>query len=150
MDAVIGGLVGGLFIGLINIYVQNKIEHFRLIERRLNILRDEISEFLGLSEELRLKSKYSEHINLATEPIYPKLMNSSYKIKFYLAEEDKCVKKQINSLVDELRKIADQKSSTFTEYEKIEKELCDEFENEISIQFKKIHNSLKNLKHLFC
>jgi phosphoglycerate-specific signal transduction histidine kinase len=146
MTGVIGGLIGGLIVALFNTFVQNRIEHFQITERRMNILREEISLFLSLSEKLRLIKKGLVNKD---DNLYNNMMLSLNKIRFYLVEENKEVQEKLNQLIEQVRTLSDQTNTPFDDYKKVEDKFIELANKLFYNNLKAIHKKLNSIWEFF-
>ncbi len=81
MDKIIIGLISGIIAAFFTVFFTNRKERNILIEKWMNLLRDEVSKFLGLCENLRLLD--GKKIDFSN-PIYGNLIASKFKIEMLL------------------------------------------------------------------
>lgn len=133
-------LIVALLSAYITYFFTNRKERNILIEKWMNQLRDEVSKYLGLCEQLRLLKKV-EFAN----PIYGDLVTSMYKIELLLNKDDKKDGNIQNKLLEgiiKLRELADLKD--FTSFELLERKVIDDTYCILDANWKEISSELKN------
>lgn len=82
-----GGFIGGIVVSFINNYFTLKKEKNLILDKWMNQLRDEVSNFLECSEKVRLKMKFSKKDmgEMLLEPEFSEFIGISYKVELLLS-----------------------------------------------------------------
>lgn len=119
----ITAILGAGFIGsLVSTYYESKLDHIKeknlLKEKWGNLLRDSVSNYLGLCETLRSKSFVDN------PDLFGKIISSLYKVELLLSGLDND-QKQLSSYIKNLKEaIVNHSFKTTTEYQEYEEKIA--------------------------
>ena len=136
-------LISALLAAYFTAYFAYRKDRYIFIEKWMNLLRDEVSKYLGLCEQLRLGSLDT---NLF-DTLYGNILVSMHKIELLLNryDEDKIIQQSLLQNVNALR---DSVHNNFRDFREIEKRIVDDAYYLLNEHWKMINSEFKYIKEI--
>ncbi|MGO8761645.1 MAG: hypothetical protein ACLP2P_12710 [Desulfobaccales bacterium] len=144
MRTIIISILSGVIAAYFTAYFVYRRDRYTFIEKWMNQLRDEVSKYLGLCEQLRLGSLDT---NLF-DTLYGDILVSMYKIELLLnrVDEDKITQQSLLQNIKALRDIIH--SHSFKGYIDMERSIVDDAYSILDEHWKIINSEFKYIKEV--